>query len=292
MARTASQQHGVVSRGQLTDSGVSVHMVDNLLKASRLRPVHRGVYQVGPIAGPRAREMAALLACAGTAAVSHWSAAALWLLLSAASREAAVHVILPGRRRPVRSGITVHSAPMLARDEVTQIEGIAVTTVARTLLDLAAVAAPRELERAMAQAEREHRVDSDELLELIRRYPRHRGSGRLRAMIQQGGAPALTRSEAEDRLLALIRKAQLRPPEANVRVEGYEVDLFWRAERLVVEVDGFAFHASQGSFESDRRRDATLAARGVQVVRVTWRQITGEPEALLVRLALTLARPR
>jgi very-short-patch-repair endonuclease len=76
----------------------------------------------------------------------------------------------------------------------------------------------------------------------------------------------------------------------NVVVSGYEVDFFWRAERFVVEIDGFAFHSSQRRFESDRRRDAVLAASGVRIIRVTWPQIVSEPEALLVRLAQALAR--
>lgn len=102
--------------------------------------------------------------------------------------------------------------------------------------------------------------------------------------------PALTRSEAEERFLALVRKARLPDPAANVTVGGYEVDFFWDFGGLVVEVDGFAFHSSARMFESDRRRDADLAAAGVRVMRVTWRQIVSEPEALLVRLAQALAR--
>jgi len=89
-------------------------------------------------------------------------------------------------------------------------------------------------------------------------------------------------------LLALIRKARLREPEVNVVVRGYEVDLLWRAERLVVEVDGFAFHSSRTAFEADRRRDAVLAAAGFRVVRVTWAQLAQEPEALLARIAQAL----
>ena len=87
----------------------------------------------------------------------------------------------------------------------------------------------------------------------------------------------------------LMRKTQLRDPEVNIRVEGYEVDFLWRDERLVVEIDGRAFHSSDRTFESDRRRDAVLIGAGLRVMRVTWRQIVEEPEALLVRLALALS---
>ena len=86
-----------------------------------------------------------------------------------------------------------------------------------------------------------------------------------------------------------MRKAGLSVPDLNVRLHGYELDFLWREERLVVEMDGFAFHGDRAAFEADRRRDADLAARGLQVVRITWRQITEEPEATLVRLAQALA---
>jgi very-short-patch-repair endonuclease len=89
---------------------------------------------------------------------------------------------------------------------------------------------------------------------------------------------------AEERLLALIRRVRLREPETNVRIHGFEVDFLWRAERLVVEVDGFAFHSSRHSFEGDRLRDGDLVGHGLRVARVTWHHLTKEPEALLVRL--------
>jgi very-short-patch-repair endonuclease len=109
-------------------------------------------------------------------------------------------------------------------------------------------------------------------------------------MLQEGAKPALTRSKAEERFVELVRMARLPEPEANVEVFGHEVDFVWRRERLVVEVDGFAYHSSRSRFELDREKDGELSAAGVQVVRVTWHQIVAEPEAMLVRLAQTLAR--
>jgi very-short-patch-repair endonuclease len=100
--------------------------------------------------------------------------------------------------------------------------------------------------------------------------------------------PALTRSEAERRLLELIRAARLPEPEVNARIHGLEVDFLWRERNLVVEVDGYAFHSSRAAFERDRRRDAELATAGISVVRVTWRQITGEREAVAAMLARAL----
>jgi very-short-patch-repair endonuclease len=101
--------------------------------------------------------------------------------------------------------------------------------------------------------------------------------------------PAFTRSEAEERFVDLIRRASLPASETNVALHGYEVDFLWRQRGLVVEIDGFASHGDRGAFEADRRRDADLAAHGIQVMRITWRQIAHEPEATLARLAQALA---
>jgi very-short-patch-repair endonuclease len=154
--------------------------------------------------------------------------------------------------------------------------------------DLSAHAEQRELERALAEAFAQRLTNSDDIRALLTRYPGRRGTRRLQDLLERGSRPALTRSQAEERFLALTRKGQLQDPEVNVTLEGYEVDFLWRQERLVVEIDGRAFHSSDRTFESDRRRDAVLLAAGLRVMRVTWRQIVSEPEALLVRLTRTL----
>jgi very-short-patch-repair endonuclease len=102
--------------------------------------------------------------------------------------------------------------------------------------------------------------------------------------------PAFTRSEAEQRLLRLVRKARLPAPDVNASLHGFEVDFLWRDAALVLEVDGYAFHSGRAAFEQDRRRDAELAARGLTVIRVTWRQLADEPEAVVVRIGQALAR--
>ena len=104
-------------------------------------------------------------------------------------------------------------------------------------------------------------------------------------------APALTRSDAEDRFLSLVAKAQLAAPETNVRLSPYEVDALWRDQSLIVEIDGFAVHSTRVAFERDRARDAELQARGLRVIRVTWRQLVDEPEAVVARLARALNAP-
>jgi very-short-patch-repair endonuclease len=99
----------------------------------------------------------------------------------------------------------------------------------------------------------------------------------------------MTRSEAERRLLELVRAARLPAPATNRRLHGHEVDFVWRPQRLVVEVDGYAFHSSRSAFERDRRRDADLIREGYRVIRLTWRQLTREPEAVVALLARALA---
>lgn len=190
--------------------------------------------------------------------------------------------------RAPRRGVRVHRVGPLAADEVTQLDGVPITTPARTLLDLAACASDRALERALARADREGVVERESIERLMARHPRRPGTRRLAALLAGGKRPAFTRSEAEASFLALIRKARLREPEANVVVRGYEVDLLWRADRLAVEIDGFAFHSSRTVFEADRQRDAVLAASGFRVVRVTWAQLSKEPEALLARIPQAL----
>ena len=290
MRRLAACQHGVVSRSQLLQAGVAPHVIDHRLAKGRLDPVHRAVYRVGPIPLRYEAEMAAVLACGESAAVSHASAAALEHVLPEQPAGADVELSAPRGCRPPGPGVRVHRVTCLPADEVTLVEGIPVTVPARTLLDLAGRIGSRELEQALAQAERLGLVTRPELARLARRHPHRRGIPAIRALLAAGSDPSFTRSEAEACFLALVRRAQLRAPATNVTLRGYEVDFLWRAERLVVEIDGFAFHSSSAAFERDRLRDAVLAAAGFRVLRVTWRQLSREPDAVLARLAQALVQ--
>lgn len=286
----AARQHGVVARTQLLRAGVTPDVVAYRLSVGRLRRLHRGVYLVGPLVAPNTREMAAVLACGDSAAVSHGSAAAVWQVLSRGGDEAPVEVVVARGRAGRRPGIRIRHIHTLLPDEVTVHDGVPITTAARTLYDLAGVTGDRELERALAEAFALRLIERSHLLALLDRHARRLGASRLRRLLADESRIALTRSEAEERFLALTRKARLAVPDVNARVAGYRVDFLWRADRLVVEVDGRAFHSSDRRFESDRSRDATLIAAGLRVMRVTWRQIVNEPEALLVRLAQALTR--
>lgn len=276
MAR-AERQHGCVTTGQLRAAGMSRGAVAQRVTEGWLTRVHRGVYRVGPLTGPLTGQNAALLACGQKAALSHRTAAAIWGLI--ATLPAIVDVSVPGNQRS-RKGIRVHRHRPLAA--VTVHQGCRITTPAATIADLAPALTARDLARAIEQAQILRLATRDELLDAL---PSRR-SRALRTALEQ---PRLTRSEAERRLLELIDKAGLPRPRTNFRLGRHEVDLFWPEQRLIVEVDGFAFHSSREAFERDRARDAELVALGHRVVRITWRQIAGVPEAVIARLAAALA---
>lgn len=264
IAALAAQQRGLVTRKQLLAAGIPERSVSRRLAAGRLHRLHRGVYLVGhPVPPPLALELAALLACGPTAVLSHRTAAVLWRFLP--SWAGPVEVIAPDRRCRPRPGLKPHAAK-LQRPEITTRHALRITTPARTLADLASVLDPTALERATNEAD---------VLGLV--------EGR-------SARAGVTRSEAERRLLALLRSAGLPPTATNTRIAGQEVDVLYAEARLVVERDGYAFHRTRAAFERDRRRDADLAAAGFRVVRVTWRALTTEPEALIARLAGALAR--
>lgn len=283
----ASAQHGVVTRAQLLRAGISRQIVKRRLKSGLLRPMHRGIYIVGQRSTPQSRALAAAYACGDSAAVSHGIAAHVQGLMRADEVAERVHVSLAkgDRRRP---GVRIHRVGSLPADEVTSVDGIPVTTPARTLLDIASVVSPRRLENALIEALARGLTSLREVDSILRRHPRHPGASLLRATLGSG-SPARERSVAERRFVALLRKARLPTPEINVTVEGFEVDFLWRSQRLIVEMDGRAYHSTNHRFENDRRRDRTLVAAGYRVMRITWRQLVDEPEAVAVQVAQALA---
>lgn len=285
----AARQYGVVSRGQLISAGVSRDQIARRVHRNRLRPLQRGVYLVGPLMVARAQPMSAVLCCGESAVVSHHSAAVLWEIVDPSAASKSVDITIPAGARRHRPGVNIHRTA-LQPDEMMRLDALPVTTAARTLFDLASRIAGRDLERLIAEALSRRVTSQAALATLMQRYEHRPAARRLSMFLDGDRQPALSRSAAEDAFLVLTGKAQLPRPEANVRVEGHEVDFYWRTERLVVEMDGFAYHGSRRSFERDRRRDAVLAAAGLRVMRVTWRQLEDEREALLVRLAQALAR--
>lgn len=289
IAELATCQHGLVTRGQLVEAGLSDRAVDRRVEAKRLRAVHRGVYLVGPLEPPRAREMAAVLACGTPAAVSHASAAWLWEAVARPSDASPVDVRVPGHVRIRRPGIRAHRTMPFDPAEVTTVGGIPLTTPGRTLVDLARDLSARELERAVARVERRNLVSRPELVTLTERYRGRPGITNLTRVIGIEGGAAFTRSALEDRFVDEVRRFGLPVPRFNTTAAGHELDCYWPAARMAVELDGAAYHASWQSQENDRRRDRDLAAAGIAVVRVTWSQLTDDTDRTMMRLGQALA---
>jgi len=281
IAARADAHYGVVDRGELLALGLSADAIGRRVRSGRLRPLHRGVYAVGHRAlRPEAFWLAAVRACGDGAVLSHASAAALWQLRPSAAVVIDVSVPRAGGRR--RSGVRVHRCGALRLEEVTTCSAIPITTPARTLLDLAAVQPRRVVERATDQAEVLRLFDLDALRTVVEAHRGRPGAPVLASVLDHHAVGStLTRSELEERFLALCDAHAVPRPQINTVVCGMEVDFHWPRRRLVVELDGYRFHATRAAFERDRRRDAVLAAAGIRVLRFTHRQLTTSPGDVL-----------
>jgi predicted transcriptional regulator of viral defense system len=271
IARLARRQHGRVARRQLLSLGLSADAVDYRLARSRLHVVYRGVYAVGHDTPTReANWMAAVLAGGEDAVLSYRDGAALWSIRPNARPQ--IEVTTPRRQHP-RRGIQFHHSS-LPSDEVTAVDAIPVTTVPRTLFDLATVLRPRQLERAINEAEVRKLWDELSLLDLVRRYPRRAGSRTVRAVLEARNAGAKTiRSDLEVQFLEFVDAAGLPEPKLNDDAEGLEVDAVWRDQRVAVELDSRTFHLTAAAFETDRERDRKLQTAGWRSFRITSRQL-------------------
>jgi very-short-patch-repair endonuclease len=273
----------------LTGVGLTESAVNRRAAKGALHRVHRGVYLVGHEAlAPLARETAALLAAGPRAVISHSSAAHLWNFAPAG--EVGVHVTVIGTRRRSRPGLIMHSASNLEPRDIRRLHDLPVTAPARTLFDLAATGY-RDLDRAFGDAHAQRLVTAREIERLLDRTGPRAGSRALRSLLSDN-ASGFTRSEAERLLRALLRSANLPLPRFNARVAGYEVDAFWPEHRLVIEVDGYAYHGHRAQFERDRRKDLALTAAGYRVIRISWRQLTQEPFALIAVISAALSDSR
>lgn len=285
----ALRQHGVATRTQLLESGMSSSALGRRIDSGRFVPLHWGVYLISAVDPGLAQEMAAVLSGGRSALLSHISALVLWEVLRA-KPPMPLHVTVPGGGRRSRNGVVYHRPVRLRRDGREVVDGIPVTSPARSLLDAAGLLGQREVEQVVGAIERRGLIPQEELAELPRRYAGHRGIPLLRHVLQGVVEKPFTRSEAERRCLQLIRSAGLPRPETNVTEGPYELDLFWPGESLAVEIDGWAHHSSRGRFEGDRRKDSWLKARGIEVIRLSWRQITRRSTATAVQVGQALAR--
>jgi len=285
VAELAARQWGVVSRAQLRRLAVPGATVDYWVATRRLLVVHRGVYAPGHRAlRAEGYRLAAVLACGAGAVLSHRSAAAHWGLL--ATEQTVIDVTAPRSRDGV-PGIRLHRSRSLDARDTTTHEAIPITTIARTLLDLAATVPEGRLERALAQAERLQLYDHRAITDLLARSNGHRGKGALARATRQ--TPHLTRSELEVAFRKLVRRAGLPDPLENFILDApdhprLEVDFYFPAHNLVIELDGWETHRTRAAFKSDRRKDAALTSAGYRVMRFTYEDVVHEPDTVVARL--------
>jgi very-short-patch-repair endonuclease len=310
VARIAELQHGLIHAVQLAAAGLSRAAIRHRLQAGRLHTLYSDVYVVGrPVCERLGPETAAVMHFSGAGLLSGESAAWLWELadepgdhpaqprraISAigTSRVRAarpVTVTLVGRNGRSRPGLLVHRAATLELADIRRHQGLPVTAPARTMIDFAASPTTTDLalEQALAHGRRRRLLADAELGAALNRAGRRAGVRRLRRLVA-AGATGLTRSQAEGLFLQLVRDAGLPAPRTNVRIHGLEVDFAFDQARLVVEIDGFAFHGDRASFERDRARDQRLLAAGYRVIRFTWRQLHEQPLTVIARLVAALS---
>jgi very-short-patch-repair endonuclease len=289
LADLATRQHGVVGRQQLHQLGHGEASIKRGLRSGRLHRLHREAYAVGHRRLTRRGEwLAAVLACRDGALLSHTSAAALWGLER--PRSVVVEVTAPGGRqfRPGRRGIRLHRCRIRAGEE-TERDGIPATTVARTLFDLSEVVDFARSRRAWDEADRLGLLELRAVERVCELGYGRRALKPIRRLLAEARTPSLTRSALEERFAAFCHEHRLPQPSVNVELLGYEVDAYWPARRLVVELDGFAYHRHRAAFERDRVRDAALQVAGYRVLRITQRRLANDADAVARQLHRALA---
>jgi very-short-patch-repair endonuclease len=289
-ARIAARQRTMVSAAQLSACGMGRDAIAYRVNTGRLHPEFHGVYSFGcGELPPLAREEAALLAFGEGAFLSHRSAAYVWGFRKAAP--APVEVSVEGRGCRRRDGLVVHRIHAIDRRDVRHHEGLWVSSPARAVLEVAAVA-PGELSDVIEAGISSRVLDRRELERVLARNRPCRGAARLAALLGDETAMAITRSRAERAFLKLIRDARLPFPEVNAPFGPYVPDFMWRRERLIVELDSPTFHGGPRSFQNDREKDLFYRDADFDVLRFTREHVVHEPAMVLVRLAKALALAR
>src|SRR3954453_12432672 len=225
VAELAERQHGVVAMWQLLELGLGRKAIEYWLRIGRLQPVYRGVYAVGHAAlSLNGRLLAAVLSAGPLAVLSHRSAAMLWGLLPDSRR--IIEGTTPDRGRTSKEGVRVHRVRSLHADDVTVVDSIPVTSVARTLFDIARTESPRHLRYALEQAERLRLLD----MRALQRY-RCRALDAAHAEMRE---PANTNPGIEQLFIEVCDAGGISRPETNVIVEDYLVDAVWREQKVIV----------------------------------------------------------
>jgi very-short-patch-repair endonuclease len=293
LAALAERQHGLVGRWQLMEAGWSGGAIEKRIWAGRLHPLHAGVYRVGhALISREGRWMAAVLASGPETVLSHASAAALWMIRP--SSRSIIDVTCPGKSRSW-DGIRRHHKALPA-DEITVEEGIPVTTVPRTIFDMAATESVDVVVALLREMEFLELRDRLSLWDLVDRYPGRRGVRKVGVALERlEEEPAgRKRSKLEERFAPFLRHHRLPLPRFNdwITVGGkrYQVDCHWPGTGQIVELDGWQGHGTKSAFREDRARDRALKVAGYSVIHITWNQLDDEPEAIASDLRALLKR--
>jgi hypothetical protein len=289
LADLAEEQYGVVSYRQLRELGFSKGHVYRAHEADRLRRIHRGVYAVGHAGlSAHGRCRAALLAFNDNAVLSHRSAGWLWRLFPVCREE--VDVTFAGKGR--RKGIRIHRVLAISDRDTATLERIPVTSLSRTLFDIAATEPKRELERAVDRARRRNLLDLDAIDQMLGRRGRVPGAAQLKQALALYRKPVFDRARSELLFIDAIEKEGEHLPVLNCWVGKWEVDAYWEAERFAVEVDGWETHGSREAFENDRLRQEEMKLAGIDSIRISARRLETEPERVAKRIRTFLTRRR
>jgi predicted transcriptional regulator of viral defense system len=291
LARMAARQHGVVSVRQLEGPlGFSEHAIYRAVKAGRLHRVYRGVYAVGHTGLSLHGEcLAAVLAVGPGALLSYYSAGWLWGIWRGSPKPIHVTAFVP-RHHASPEGITRHRARNLEEADRSMADGIPVTSVARTLLDLAWKLTGDQIARAISRAEDLKLLDLDELYAVIERNRGHHGAKRLRYALSIYERPIYSRSEFERRFVRHLIVSGLPRPTTGWNELGHEIDVYWPEFEFGVELDAFETHGNRAAFESDHARDLDFALAGIETIRISERQFHREPAEIASRVATLLSR--
>ncbi len=274
----------MVTRHELLGEGVSDDEIRHRLKNGALHFEYPGAYRVGHRAPSlEARYMAAVRACGDGALLGGRAAAHLFGLLR--GRAAPLPEVIAPKQRRIK-GIMTRRSRRIDRRDATTWRRIPVTTVARTLVDLAAVMDVDELARACHEAGVRHRTTPADVDAVLARRPTSPGGRKLRRVLH--GDVNVTLSKLESRFLALLRDAGLPLPVTNRPAGGFRVDCRWPEHRLTVELDSYRFHNSRHAWEQDRRREREARARGDEFRRYTHGDVFEDPGPALAELRALL----
>jgi len=287
IAEIAASQHGLVTASQLADLGIANRTVGDWADSGRLQRAHFGAYGVGhPPLSRKARWLAAVLACGEGGVLSHRSGAALLTLRR--DWTGGVDVTVPGRVGRSRDGIAVHRADLLFATEITNVAGIPCTTAARTLVDIASVVRPDQVEYAIHSAQSRRLVTRAEIAAVIAHLPGRRGTGVVRRILRlTDESEDDARSRNERRFRRIVKAAGLPVPRGNHWVAlgshpagGVEADFAWPERRIAVEIDSALYHETERARINDPTRDRHLMLGGWRPIRFSDRDLIERPRAV------------